>query len=95
MTTFLQDYVDERKRLNDTEINIDKLGIEVYVHVPYVILERMVFAVAFGFGDPGYMEAMREEYEKEARNRGREVVFSSAGHLQFSVLLSLLMFLVR
>ena len=95
MTTFLQDYVDERKRLNDTEINIDKLGIEVYVHVPYVILERMVFAVAFGFGDPGYMEAMREEYEKEARNRGREVVFSSAGHLQFSVLLSLLMFLVQ
>ena len=95
MTTFLQDYVDERKRLNDTEINIDKLGIEVYVHVPYVILERMVFAVAFGFGDPGYMEAMREEYEKEARNRGREVVFSSASHLQFSVLLSLLMFLVR
>ena len=95
MTTFLQDYVDERKRLNDTEINIDKLGIEVYVHVPYVILERMVFAVAFGFGDPGYMEAMREEYEKEARNRGREVVFSSASHLQFSVLLSLLMFLVQ
>ena len=95
MTTFLQDYVDERKRLNDTEINIDKLGIEVYVHVPYVILERMVFAVAFGFGDPGYMEAMREEYEKEARNRGREVVFSSASPLQFSVLLSLLMFLVR
>ena len=95
MGVFLQDYVDERKRLNDTSINIDKLGIEVYTHIPYVILERMVFAVAFGFGDPGYMEAMREEYKKEARNRGREVEFSSASHLQFSFLLSLMTFLLR
>ena len=90
---FVSDYIDERKKLGDTKITEEKLYAELGAHIPYVILERMVFAVAFGFGSEDYMAVLRDEYKKEAMKRGREVVYSNFQSLALSAILSLIFLL--
>ena len=87
---FVEDYLDERKKLGDTKITKEKLYAELGAHIPYVILERMVFAVAFGFGSEDYMEVLREEYQKEAMKRGRDV-YSDSQSLALSAILSFIL----
>ena len=90
---FVSDYIDERKKLGDTKITEEKLYAELGAHIPYVILERMVFAVAFGFGSEDYMAVLRDEYKKEAMKRGREVVYSNSQSLALSAILSFIFLL--
>ena len=90
---FVRFYVDEREKLGDTKITVEKLYAELGAHIPYVILERMVFAVAFGFGTEDYMAVLRDEYQKEASKRGREIVYSDSQSLVLSAILSFILLL--
>ena len=92
---YIADYVEERKKLGDAGITTQQIDEEVYVHMPYMILERMVFAVAFGFGEKGYMDALGVAYADEAKKRNHTIQYSSAVSLQSSLILPVLAFLLR
>ena len=93
--TFVTDYVDERKKLGDTKISLEQMHAEIFAHTPYMMLEKMVFAVAFGFGEKEFMTAMGDLYADEARKRNHSIQYSSAPLLQSSLILPVLAFLLR
>ena len=64
--------------------------------MPYMILDRMVFAVAYGFGDERLLKDLGEAYAIEARKRNHTIQYSStAATLQKSLILPVLAFLLR
>ena len=75
---FIADYVDERQKLGDTAITIEQMNAEWFAHTPYMILERLVFAVAIEFPDKDVITALGYLYADEARKRGHTVQYSSS-----------------